>query len=95
MLNPKTAIFFLAFIPQFIRLEQGDLFYQFMVLGMIVVFINMIPDFLIAYFSKPVERMWKSSRRFRIAQQLTSGLFLAGLGTYLALSEGESRKAVG
>ncbi|MGH1486010.1 MAG: LysE family translocator [Cellvibrionaceae bacterium] len=86
LLNPKTAIFFLAFIPQFIRPEDGYIFAQFFLLGIIVVVLNIIPDFLIAFFSKPIEKLWNSSNKFRIGQQATSGVCLIGLGIYLALS---------
>jgi len=86
-LNPKTAIFFLAFIPQFVQPETGSVFSQFVVLGILVVAINAIPDFLIVGFSKPVEKLWNSSYRFRITQQSLSGSCLMGLGAYLALAD--------
>ncbi len=85
-LNPKTAIFFLAFIPQFVQPETGRVFGQFMILGIIVVLLNSIPDFLISFFSTPVERLWKSNTRFRLGQQYVSGTCLVGLGVYLAVS---------
>lgn len=91
ILNPKTAIFFLAFIPQFIRPSDGYIYSQFIVLGMIVVVLNAIPDFFIAFFSKPIEKLWNSSSKFRVGQQVTSGICLVGLGAYLAMS-GSNKK---
>lgn len=92
VLNPKTAIFFLAFIPQFVRPQEGPVFSQFLMLGIIVVALNAVPDLLIVLLSKPVERLWRSSYRFRAGQRITSGLCLIGLGIYLALTD--NRKAV-
>jgi len=86
-LNPKTAIFFLAFIPQFVSVDQGSIFGQFIILGMIVVIVNAIPDLMIVLFSKPVERLWKNNYKFRIIQEATSGVALMGLGVFLALSD--------
>jgi len=91
-LNPKTAIFFLAFIPQFVHVDQGAVFGQFVLLGMIVVVVNAIPDLMIVLFSKPVEKLWKNNARFRIIQEATSGIALIGLGVFLALSD--SNKSV-
>ncbi|MFT6222098.1 MAG: threonine/homoserine/homoserine lactone efflux protein [Candidatus Endobugula sp.] len=86
ILNPKTAIFFLAFIPQFVQLEVGNVFGQFLLLGTIVVIFNTLPDFIICFFSKPIEKLWQTSSTFRKTQQATSGIALIGLGAYLAMS---------
>jgi threonine/homoserine/homoserine lactone efflux protein len=86
-LNPKTALFFLSFIPQFIAPERGHIFFQFAVLGIISVSLNTAADLLVVALSAPLERKLKSSVRFHRAQRTASGLGMISLGAYLAFSD--------
>ena len=86
-LNPKTALFFLSFIPQFISPERGHVFLQFAVLGIVSVSLNTAADLVVVWLSAPLERRLKSSARFRRGQRTASGLGMIGLGAYLAFSE--------
>jgi threonine/homoserine/homoserine lactone efflux protein len=86
-LNPKTALFFLSFIPQFIAPDRGQIFLQFAILGMVSVGLNTAADLLVVALATPLERKLKSSPTFRSRQRTASGLGMIGLGAYLALSD--------
>ena len=86
-LNPKTALFFLSFIPQFIAPERRHIFLQFAVLGIISVALNTAADLLVVSLAAPLEHKLKSSARFRRSQRTASGLGMIGLGAYLAFSD--------
>jgi threonine/homoserine/homoserine lactone efflux protein len=87
ILNPKTALFFLAFIPQFIQAEQGHVFIQFLVLGLITDLFNFGADFTVATLAGPIGQRLKTSYRFRQGQRVASGCTLIGLGAYVAVAE--------
>jgi threonine/homoserine/homoserine lactone efflux protein len=86
-LNPKTALFFLSFIPQFIAPQAGFVFLQFLVLGTISVSLNTAADLLVVVFAAPLERKLKNSATFRRRQRVASGLGMIGLGAYVALAD--------
>jgi threonine/homoserine/homoserine lactone efflux protein len=86
-LNPKTALFFLSFIPQFIAPERGHIFLQFATLGILSVSLNTAADLLVVSLATPLERKLKSSPTFRARQRTASGLGMIGLGAYVALSD--------
>jgi threonine/homoserine/homoserine lactone efflux protein len=85
-LNPKTAAFFLAFIPQFIEPAAGHVALQFVVLGMISVALNTFADVIVVMLASTARA--NLVRRPYLIQRLRqgSGLFIAGLGLSLALT---------
>jgi threonine/homoserine/homoserine lactone efflux protein len=87
VLNPKTALFFLSFIPQFIAPERGHVFLQFVLLGAVSVLLNTAADLVVVVLAAPLERRLKSSVRFRRGQRVASGLGMIALGAYVALAD--------
>jgi threonine/homoserine/homoserine lactone efflux protein len=89
VLNPKTALFFLSFIPQFVNRDLGHVFWQFVILGSISVGLNTSADLAVTFFAGPLGERIRSSARFRRTQRTATGAIMIGLGTYLALSKSE------
>lgn len=89
VLNPKTALFFLSFIPQFVNREAGHVFAQFLALGAVSVTLNTSADLVVTMFAGPLGNRIRSSPRFRRAQRTATGGIMIGLGTYLAVSKSE------
>jgi threonine/homoserine/homoserine lactone efflux protein len=88
MLNPKTALFFLAFIPQFIN-HDGAVVLQFILLGCISVTLNTSVDFVVATLAGPIGVQLHKRAGLRKAQRILSGGGLIALGTFVALSGDE------
>lgn len=85
-LNPKTAAFFLAFIPQFVNPAVGDVALQFLVLGSVSVLLNTLADVLVALAASRVRQGAAAGpdliRRLR---QVSGGAMIAlGLGLAFA-----------
>lgn len=87
VLNPKTALFFLSFIPQFVARGQGHVFLQFVTLGTISVALNTTADLIVIALAGPLGDRIRASARFRRGQRTVTGAIMIGLGTYLATSE--------
>jgi threonine/homoserine/homoserine lactone efflux protein len=87
VLNPKVALFFLAFLPQFVQPERGAPLAQFLVLGLILAVLGVLWDCVLSLAAHAVApRISASERLARWRAQITGTLFV-GLGVRLALAE--------
>jgi threonine/homoserine/homoserine lactone efflux protein len=81
VLNPKVAVFFLAFLPQFVRPERGAVFIQFAVLGLVLATLGVIGDSIVAVIAgRTGRKMAAGAWRERL-----TGSVLVALGVRLAL----------
>jgi threonine/homoserine/homoserine lactone efflux protein len=85
-LNPKTAAFFLAFIPQFVDPAAGNVAPQFMVLGFVSVALNALADIMVAFAASGIRQ--GAAARPALIRRLreTSGVAMVALGIGLALA---------
>jgi len=85
VLNPKVAVFFLAFLPQFVHPERGLVWLQFLVLGVLLSMIGLCNSLVLSF---AVGRFGRGLRQgaSRWRQRLTGTVFIA-LGLRLALQE--------
>ena len=87
MLNPKTALFFLAFLPQFVRPGEAPAMAQFAMLGSIFVVLSAAYTAIIALGAGWFGRFLSRHRGIgRWQGKVVGGIYL-GLGIKLALQE--------
>jgi len=84
-LNPKTAAFFLAFVPQFIEPAGGHAALQFIALGLISVALNTLADVIVVMMAATARAGFVGRPGLLQRLRQGSGLFMAGLGISLAL----------
>lgn len=83
LLNPKAIVFFLAFIPQFIRLDQPALPQYLILISTVVIVDVIVMWFFFAAAAKPFRRLTRTSRGQRILNVVFGALFLAVAGLLL------------
>jgi threonine/homoserine/homoserine lactone efflux protein len=85
-LNPKTALFFLAFLPQFVDPGRGTPWLQILALGLLFAALGFFSDGAWALVAGTLGERLRRSRRFPAVQRYVSGSVFVGLGAVAALT---------
>ncbi len=86
VLNPKTALFFLAFLPQFVMTARGDVGAQVLGLGLLFVGLGVITDGLYAVGAGTAAHWLRGNPQFVRSERWVSGSMYIGLGVAAAFS---------
>ena len=91
VLNPKTALFFFAFLPQFVDPDAGAAAAQILVLGVVFVALGLVSDGAYAVVAGTLSERLRGNARVLRIQRYVSGTVFLGLGLATAVS-GSNRK---
>jgi threonine/homoserine/homoserine lactone efflux protein len=86
VLNPKTALFFLAFLPQFVDPARGAAWLQILALGLLFAALGFLSDSTWALTTGTLGERLRRSRRFPAVRRYVSGTVFVGLGAAAALT---------
>lgn len=91
VLNPKTALFFFAFLPQFVEPAKGAVAGQILLLGLIFAGLGVCSDSFYALLASTIGHWLRGNLGFLRAQRYFAGSVYIGLGVTTALS-GSTKK---
>ena len=86
VLNPKTGLFFLAFLPQFVTISRGHVGEQIVCLGVVFVLLGAVTDSLYALTAGSAAQWLRGKPRFLASERWISGSLYIGLGVAAAFS---------
>jgi threonine/homoserine/homoserine lactone efflux protein len=87
VLNPKTALFFIAFLPQFVDRDAGSVAAQLLVLGLVFVGLAVVSDSVWALAAGTAASRLRASPRFLVVRRYISGSVFVGLGAVTAFAK--------
>jgi threonine/homoserine/homoserine lactone efflux protein len=87
VLNPKTALFFLAFLPQFVRPEHGSVALQLMILGIVFVLLGLLSTVVFAVSAGRLGAFLRRNPAVSKWQNKAVGAIYCALGVRLALQQ--------
>jgi len=85
--NPKTALFFIALLPQFVVPDSGPVSHQLLILGIIFMISALPCDVLVAISSSKVSNWLIKHERAQHIQERISGTILFGMGAFIIVDE--------
>jgi threonine/homoserine/homoserine lactone efflux protein len=91
LLNPKTALFFYAFLPQFVNPARGAVTGQILLLGALFVLLASCTDSLYALLSSTAGQWLTRNVRFRRIQRYVTGSIYIALGLTAAIAGSEKK----
>ncbi len=86
LLNPKTALFFFAFLPQFVNPARGNVTAQTLLLGVVFVSLAIVTDSLYALLASSLADRLRGNRHYMKGQRYFAGFVYVGLGITTALT---------
>ena len=86
VLNPKTAIFFFAFLPQFVNPARGHVSLQFLSFGLLFTMMGLFSDSMWGLMAGSAAGWLRRNRAFTRNQKYVSGTVYMGLGLATAMS---------
>ena len=90
ILNPKTALFFFAFLPQFVDFSKSSFTLQLLTLGFLFVLMAIVTDSLYALLAGTIGQWLKGRRSFLRGERYLAGTVYVGLGVMAALADTKS-----
>lgn len=89
ILNPKVALFFLAFLPQFIDPARGAVLLQFLVLGSLLAGLDVLYETILVLIADTMSGWIRGNTSFNLWRGRVTGAVLVGLGVRLAFTTRE------